>query len=80
VGLLVMEEVWILKRGEEPPAPAPSPAPTLVIAAPPVAQAAAVDQRAICSTGRERVERALMAEAGALICKPHLAMCSTSLK
>ena len=52
MGLLVMEEVWILKRGEEPPAPAPSPAPTLVIAVPPVAQAAAVDQRAICSTGR----------------------------
>ena len=47
-----MEEVWILKRGEEPPAPAPSPAPMLVIAAPPVAQTAVVDQRAICSTGR----------------------------
>jgi hypothetical protein len=56
-----MEEVWILKRGEE--SPAPSPASTLVIAAPPRAQAAAVDQRAICSTGIERVDRALMAEA-----------------
>ncbi|CAD6249101.1 unnamed protein product [Miscanthus lutarioriparius] len=50
---LVMEEVRILKRGEEPPAPAPAPAP--VVAAPPVAQAAAVpavDQRVLCSTGR----------------------------
>jgi len=48
-----MEEVRILKRGEEPPAPAPAPAP--VVAAPPVAQAAAgpaVDQRVLCSTGR----------------------------
>jgi hypothetical protein len=41
-----MEEVRILKCGEEPPAPAPSLASTLVIAAPLVAQAAA------CSIGR----------------------------
>ncbi|OQU85889.1 LOW QUALITY PROTEIN: hypothetical protein SORBI_3004G331800 [Sorghum bicolor] len=45
---LVMEEVRILKRGEEPPAPAPAP----VLAVPPVALAAAVDQRVLCSTGR----------------------------
>lgn len=45
---LVMEEVRILKRGEEPPAPAPAP----VVTAPRVAQAAAVDQRVLCSTGR----------------------------
>jgi hypothetical protein len=45
-----MEEVRILKRGEEPPAPAPAP----VVAAPHVAQAtaAAVDQRALGSTSR----------------------------
>lgn len=51
---LVMEEVRILKRGEEPPAPAPAPAPAPVVAAPHVAQAAAaaVDQRVLCSTGR----------------------------
>ncbi|RLM79911.1 vegetative cell wall protein gp1 [Panicum miliaceum] len=47
---LVMEEVRILKRGEEPPAPAPAPAP--VLAAPLAKAAAAVDQRALCSTGR----------------------------
>ncbi|XP_066332733.1 arabinogalactan protein 1-like [Miscanthus floridulus] len=48
---LVMEEVRILKRGEEPPAPAPAP----VVPAPTVAQAApaaAVDQRVLFSTGR----------------------------
>lgn len=50
-----MEEVRILKRVEEPPAPASAPAP--VLAALPVAQAsaavaAAVDQRALCFTGR----------------------------
>ncbi|WVZ73287.1 hypothetical protein U9M48_021613 [Paspalum notatum var. saurae] len=39
---LVMEEVRILRRGEEPPAPAPAPAP--------VAQAAAA--AVLCSTGR----------------------------
>ncbi|KAL6591429.1 hypothetical protein ACP70R_049932 [Stipagrostis hirtigluma subsp. patula] len=41
---ILMEEVRILKRGEEPPAPAPAPAP--------VAKAAAVDQRVLCSTSR----------------------------
>ncbi|KAL6911640.1 hypothetical protein ACP4OV_000445 [Aristida adscensionis] len=42
---IVMEEVRILKRGEEPPAHAPAPAA-------PVARAAAVDQRVLCSTKR----------------------------
>lgn len=49
---LVMEEVRILKRGEEPPAPAPAPAPAPVLAAPVAKAAAAVDQRVVCSTGR----------------------------
>ncbi|CAL4967457.1 unnamed protein product [Urochloa decumbens] len=56
---LVMEEVRILKRGEEPPAPAPVPAPAAPAPAPvvaaPVAKhtaVAAVDQRVLCSTGR----------------------------
>ncbi|TKW42058.1 hypothetical protein SEVIR_1G359100v4 [Setaria viridis] len=49
---LVMEEVRILKRGEEPPAPAPTPAPAPVVAAPVAKAAAAVDKRAPCSTGR----------------------------
>ena len=47
-----MEEVRILKRGEEPPAPAPAPAPAPVLAAPVAIAAAAVDQRVVCSTGR----------------------------
>jgi len=47
---LVMEEVRILKRGEEPPAPAPAPAP--VLAAPVAKAAAAVDQRVVRFTGR----------------------------
>ncbi|TVU27876.1 hypothetical protein EJB05_19377, partial [Eragrostis curvula] len=47
----VMEEVRILKRGEEPPAPAPAPAPAPVVAAP-VAQAAAVNKRIVRSTSR----------------------------
>ncbi|XP_062220598.1 alpha carbonic anhydrase 8-like [Phragmites australis] len=48
---LVMEEVRILKRGEEPPAPAPAPARAPVLAAP-VAQSAAVDQRVLCAASR----------------------------
>jgi len=44
-----MEEVRILKRGEEPPAPAPAP----VVPSPTVAQAApAAAVRVLCSTGR----------------------------
>ncbi|CAO2040347.1 unnamed protein product [Urochloa humidicola] len=49
---LVMEEVRILKRGEEPPAPAPAPAPAPVVAAPVAKAAAAVDQRVLVSTSR----------------------------
>jgi len=49
---LVMEEVRILKRGEEPPAPAPAPAPAPVLAAPVAKAAAAVDQRVVRFTGR----------------------------
>ncbi|CAN6245746.1 unnamed protein product [Urochloa humidicola] len=51
---LVMEEVRILKRGEEPPAPAPAPAPAAapVVAAPVAKAAAAVDQRVLVSTSR----------------------------
>ncbi|CAL4885786.1 unnamed protein product [Urochloa decumbens] len=56
---LVMEEVRILKRGEEPPAPAPAPAPASPAPAPvvaaPVAKptaVAAVDQRVLCSASR----------------------------
>ncbi|OEL38467.1 hypothetical protein BAE44_0000515 [Dichanthelium oligosanthes] len=41
---LVMEEVRILKRGEEPPAPAPAPAPAPVLAVP-VARSAATTGR-----------------------------------
>ncbi|KAF8689914.1 hypothetical protein HU200_041547 [Digitaria exilis] len=48
---LVMEEVRILKRGEEPPAPAPAPAP--VVAAPVAKPApAAAEPRVLASTGR----------------------------
>ncbi|CAN6252944.1 unnamed protein product [Urochloa humidicola] len=53
---LVMEEVRILKRGEEPPSPAPTPAPAPapapVVAAPVAKAAAAVDQRVLVSTRR----------------------------
>lgn len=46
---MVMEEVRILRRGEEVPAPVPSPAPA---PAPAVAQAAPADQRVLRSTIR----------------------------
>jgi len=46
---MVMEEVRILKRGQEPPAPARAPSPPPVLA---VAQAAPAEQRVVCSTNR----------------------------
>ncbi|KQK01165.1 alpha carbonic anhydrase 8 [Brachypodium distachyon] len=50
---MVMEEVRILKRGEEPPAPAPAPLPAPAPAVPARAQApAASDKRALSTTSR----------------------------